>query len=170
MTHVVITAAEPADLPEIGRIAVDAYRADGQLDGGVDGHYGKELADAARRARDSELLVAKDSATGAVLGSVAVCRHGTPLAEISRPAEFEFRMLAVDPPAQGRGVGKALVDACVERARRSGARAVVICTRAGFSARHMYEAMGFVRIPERDWTPIDDVHLIALSLPLTDSH
>ena len=64
-------------------------------------------------------------------------------------------MLAVDPAAQGRGVGEALVRACVARAREVGAGAIVICARDFTVAAHrLYERLGFVRTPERDWSPL----------------
>ncbi len=47
------------------------------------------------------------------------------------PGEAEFRMLAVDPTAQGRGAGAALVEACVVRAIELGCTAVTICVRDG---------------------------------------
>src|SRR6476619_4304467 len=50
------------------------------------------------------------------------------VAEVSRPGEAEFRMLAVAPGAQRRGAGEALVRACVGRARALGAEALVLYT------------------------------------------
>lgn len=44
------------------------------------------------------------------------------------PDLAEIRSLAVGPEASGRGVGKALVDACVEAARRLGLRRVFALT------------------------------------------
>ena len=44
----------------------------------------------------------------------------------------------------------------------------MICVR-GFSepAHRLYARLGFVRIPERDWSPFPGVDLWALRLPLT---
>ena len=77
-------------------------------------------------------------------------------------------MLAVDPAAQGRGVGAALVTACVDRARERGATAIVISSRDfAKSAHRLYQRMGFVRVPELDWSPEPGVQLIALRLELS---
>src|SRR5688572_9129593 len=103
-------AVRPAvtdDFAEIGTVTLAAYGADGQLTGGHG--YQSVLADVAGRAGAGELLVAVDDATGAILGAVLFVRAGTRYAEVSRPGEAEFRMLAVAPAAQGRGVGAALV-------------------------------------------------------------
>jgi ribosomal protein S18 acetylase RimI-like enzyme len=161
-----VRRAEPADFAAVARFTVDAYRADGQLDDGHD--YGAVLADVAPRAAEGELLVAVDDATGQVLGGVTFVLPGSRYAELSRPGEAEFRMLAVDPDAQGRGVGEALVRACLARADELGCAAVVICVRS-FSepAKRLYARLGFVPTPERDVSPFPGVDLVALRLDLS---
>jgi len=165
---IVVRQATDDDLTEIGRIAVDAYRADGQLSD--ENRYERALRDASHRARYSELLVAVDA--DRVVGSVALCEPGSRLAEICHPGELEFRMLSVDPAAQGRGIGATLVTACLDRARRRGCEAVVICTRdeVAKTAQRMYLRLGFERLPDRDWIPEGtDIHLIAWRHDLTIS-
>jgi ribosomal protein S18 acetylase RimI-like enzyme len=165
MTAIVVRAAAPADFAAVGRLSVTAYRADGQLTPGS--RYEDALADAAHRATEGELLVAEDETTGQVVGAVLFVVAGSRYAELAGPGEAEFRMLAVDPAAQGRGVGEALVRACLDRARRLGCRAVVICTRdRAAAARRLYTRLGFVRTPGRDWSPLPDVDLLALRLDL----
>jgi GNAT superfamily N-acetyltransferase len=102
-----------------------------------------------------------------VLGTVTFCPDGSRYREIARADEAEFRMLAVRPDAQGRGIGRALTVACIERARAHGFRALVLSTPAGAAVPHrLYESMGFVRVPARDWSPVPGVDLIAYSLAL----
>jgi GNAT superfamily N-acetyltransferase len=102
-----------------------------------------------------------------VLGTVTFCPDGSRYREIARADEAEFRMLAVRPDAQGRGIGRALIEACVDRARAQGFRALVLSTPAGAALPHrLYESMGFVREPARDWSPVPGVDLIAYSLAL----
>ncbi|MEU8184388.1 GNAT family N-acetyltransferase [Micromonospora sp. NPDC049044] len=167
MTGVRVRPAEPADFPAVARLTVAAYEADGQLKGGHG--YGEVLADVSTRAASGAVLVAVDEVTGAVLGSVTFVLSGTPFAELSGPGEAEFRMLAVDPGAQGRGVGAALAQACVTRAVELGCTAVVICVRAGMAApaHRLYARLGFVRAPEKDWAPAAGVDLLGLRLDLT---
>ncbi|KAB1942191.1 GNAT family N-acetyltransferase [Micromonospora sp. ALFpr18c] len=166
MTGVLVRRAEPGDFAAVARLTVAAYEADGQLKG--EHGYAVVLADVSIRAASGEVLVAVDEATGAVLGSVTFVLPGTPFAELSGPGEAEFRMLAVDPAAQGRGVGAALARACVDRAVELGCTAVVICVRAGMaaSAHRLYERLGFVRLPEKDWSPEEGVDLLGLRLEL----
>jgi ribosomal protein S18 acetylase RimI-like enzyme len=166
LTGLVVRRADPADHLAVARLTVAAYEADGQLKGETG--YGAVLADVASRAETAEVLVAVDEVTGAVLGAVTFVLPGTPYAELCGPGEAEFRMLAVDPAAQGRGAGGALVRACLARATELGCSAVVICVRAGMAAaaHRLYQGLGFVRAPEKDWSPLPGVDLLGLRLTL----
>ena len=153
-----IRRARPADHAAVGAITVSAYVDDGHLPPGID--YAEHLRDAATRDRDAELWVAT-SAEGQVLGSVTFAAPGTPYAEVSEPDEGEFRMLAVAPTPCPR----ALVRRCVDRARELGLCGVAMSTQPSMTAAHrVYERLGFVRSPERDWEPVPGVHLIAYHL------
>ena len=97
-----------------------------------------------------------------MLGAVTLCPVSSPWREIGADDEAEFRMLAVAPSAQRRGVGSALLDLVVRRAREDGARGIVLSSLAEMSAAHrIYERQGFERVPDRDWSPAPGVYLIA---------
>ena len=165
----ILRLADPADADElaaVGALTVAAYAADGYLRGTEDG-YAEQLRAAADRAREADLAVAVDETDGVLLGTVTYCRSGTPWAEVSRPGEAEFRMLAVAPEARGRGVGAALTGWCLERARADGCTGVVLSTLPMMHAAHrLYERMGFVRTPDQDWWPVPEVQLITYALAL----
>jgi ribosomal protein S18 acetylase RimI-like enzyme len=166
---VILRLADPSDADEIaavGALTVEAYLADGYLGGAEDG-YVDHLRAAADRARDAELAVAVDEGSGAVLGTVTYCRAGTPWAEVSGDGEAEFRMLAVAPTARGQGVGEALATWCIDRARADGCHAVVLSTLPVMHPAHrIYQRLGFVRTPVRDWYPQPDIQLITYQLEL----
>jgi ribosomal protein S18 acetylase RimI-like enzyme len=114
------------------------------------------------------VLVAVDEASDRVLGCVTyVPGPGTPLSELAGPDEAEFRMLGVAPDAQGRGVGEALVRACIARARAEGrVRLVLSTTDPMEAAQRLYARLGFRRAPSRDWEPVPGVRLIVYVLEL----
>lgn len=152
-----IRRALPADIPAAARITVDAYVGSGFIRPGEP--YAAKLADAAHRAANAELWVAVDG--DEVVGTVTFVRPGTPYAEVSAPDEGEFRMLAVSPDARGRGVGEALVRHCLNRAADLELRAIVLSTLPQMrSAHRIYERLGFVRTPDRDWEPEKGLQLI----------
>ena len=130
------------------------------------GRYVDVLRDVATRAAGAEVLVAADPG-GPPLGTVTFVADGGPLREISGPDETEFRMLAVDPSAQGRGVGTALMRHIVDRSRALGRERIVCSSQPSMTAAHrVYERLGFERAPERDWSPLPGVELIVFALTL----
>lgn len=151
--------ATPADHAAAGAVTVAAYA--GFLTD-PDDPYAARLGDAGRRDREAELWVATPTDSDEVLGSVTLCPPRSPWREIARPDEGEFRMLAVAPSAQGRGVGEALVRLALDRFAADGATAVVLSSLADMTAAHrLYARLGFARVPERDHTPIPGVDLLA---------
>ena len=64
----------------------------------------------------------------------------------------EFACLRSTHAARGKGVGKALTQFCIERARKLGkARIVLHTTLMMQTAWAMYERLGFARFPEIDF-------------------
>lgn len=160
---ITIRPAAPGEYTTLGEITAQAYLGDGLLDFGESDPYLDELRNVAKRAAEAEVFVAV--ADGRVLGGVTFVPAGGPMADIARAQEAEIRMLAVSPAARGRGIGEALVRACMERARAvdGGCVRVVLSTqRSMHTAHRIYERLGFTRTPERDWNPLPD--LLDLSL------
>jgi ribosomal protein S18 acetylase RimI-like enzyme len=150
---------------ELGAITLAAYTT---LPGHVEEpDYEAELADVASRAKVAEVLVAIGD-DGRVLGGVTFVPDGeNPLAEHGVAHASSIRMLAVDGAAQGRGVGEALVRACIERAREVGTRHVVLHSTPWMQTAHrLYARLGFVRRTDLDWTPVPDIPLLGFSLDL----
>ncbi|MBV7697203.1 GNAT family N-acetyltransferase [Streptomyces sp. TRM70350] len=167
---IVIRQAEPDEYRTLGEITAQAYLQDGLLDFGESDEYLGELRNVAKRAAAAEVLVATES--DRILGGVTFVPSGGPMADIARPGETEIRMLAVAHESRGRGVGEALVRACVDRARAThGCTGIVLSTqRTMHSAHRIYERLGFTRTPDRDWNPIphlDDITLITYELTLS---
>ena len=156
---------EPArrqDFPRIAQLSVDVY-----VGGGLASpDYATELADVAGRADRAELLVAREDG-GGVVGSVALVLDGDFGNVIAGEDEAAFRMLVVDPAAQGRGIGALLVLECLERARAAGKRRMVLSTDPRMTAaQRLYERLEFGRLPERDWSPVPGIDLLVYSREL----
>jgi GNAT superfamily N-acetyltransferase len=150
VSDVTVRPVQPHEAPRVGEITLAAYDRSG---GRIEGEYREWLADpSARVPFATAVLVAVDEATGEVLGTVTYVRPGDD--EFEHPTtegDAGFRMLAVAPEAQGRGVGDVLIDACVSRARADGAHRVVISSMEWMTRAHgMYLRRGFVRRPDLD--------------------
>jgi ribosomal protein S18 acetylase RimI-like enzyme len=73
-------------------------------------------------------------------------------------AEPEIRLLAVAMGIRGRGIGAALTEECLRRARAAGATAVGLHTMPVMAAAvRLYARMGFVRAPETDFRPLPGI-------------
>ncbi|MEU9199080.1 GNAT family N-acetyltransferase [Streptomyces sp. NPDC048332] len=162
-----IRPIEPAEHALLGEITAGAYLGDGLLDLGADDPYLVQLRDVPRRAAEAEVLVAAD-ARGHVLGGVTYAPPGNPWADIAAADEAEFRTLAVSPEARGAGAGEALVRACIDRARgTAGVTGIVLSTQPAMHGAHrIYQRLGFVRTPERDWSPVAGLTLLTFRLEL----
>ena len=155
--------AEVGEYDAIGQIVVDAFAADGQFDTPGSESYADVLRDVASRAAAAEIVVAVDE--GGVVGGVTYVPRGGPMADLAREGEAEVRMLGVAPDAQGRGVGTALMQECI--ARSAGSSRVVLSTQSVARGAHrLYERLGFVREPARDWVPVEGVDLLCYVLDL----
>ena len=157
-----VSPAGPGDFDRIADLSVRVYVGGGLASEG----YTSDLADVAGRASRAELLVVRDD-NGHVVGSVALVLSGDFGEVTTSDEEAAFRMLVVDPAAQGRGLGTLLVTTCLDRARAAGKRRMVIATGTRMTAaQRLYERLGFTRLPERDWSPVPGIDLIVYSREL----
>jgi ribosomal protein S18 acetylase RimI-like enzyme len=79
-----------------------------------------------------------------VVGAVAYIPPGRPKAAYFQTAWPIIRMLVVEPTCRGRGVGRALTEECLRRAKRDGSRVIALHTSPIMTvALSMYIKMGF---------------------------
>ena len=142
-----IRLVRPEEHEDAGAVTADAYREFVSSPEAWNG-YLRRLADIGARADRTLVLVAVED--GEVLGTVTVetgervpgSRERPPV----DPDEVHVRMLGVRPDAQGRGVGRALMEAVLIEARRLGRTRVTLDTTDDMiAAQRLYESMGFVR-------------------------
>jgi len=128
--------------------------------------YLGEIEDVPGRAGKVPVVVAVDG--GRVIGSATLETEEAGLGDDPiEPGTLNLRMLGVDPESRGHGAGRALVDETVRRARAAGKRAVTLHTILEMQvAQRLYESMGFVRDPARDWQVTEEFRLYAFRLDL----
>jgi ribosomal protein S18 acetylase RimI-like enzyme len=128
--------------------------------------YRLEQRDVRSRLAHSELIVAEDD--GRLVGSVTYYPPGSDKSGEGWPADYAaIRLLAVHPSARGLGVGRALTEESLRRAREHGAKVMGLHTTTIMAvARGMYERMGFERFPENDFPITDDFAVMAYRLEL----
>jgi GNAT superfamily N-acetyltransferase len=160
-----IEPISPTDHAALGEMTVAAYR--GLPGRPTSDRYAALLRDVASRTRGGEVLVALDD-DGTLLGGVTyVADPASDWAEFDAADEAGFRMLAVAADARGRGVGRALVEACIDRARSDGKARLTLMTTANMESAHrLYERLGFRRTPESDIIVDDGLQLRSYVLDL----
>lgn len=155
-TRVLVRDARPDERAAVAKITMRAYAEFATV---MRPEAWRGLERAVRVALQStvaERIVAESVDDGVLLGSVmlfppASAAYGDLAAAASGP---ELRLLAVTPEARGLGVGQALVEECIRRARASGAAEIGLHTSASMqAAMRMYQRFGFERVPERDFQP-----------------
>lgn len=78
-----------------------------------------------------------------------------------------IRLLGVSPQARGLGIGRALMQECLRRARADGAVTMGLhTTKLMDVARAMYLRLGFARAPAYDFHPAPDFTVEAFRLDL----
>ncbi len=163
--HVIVRAVLPGELPAVGDLRVAAYTAGDFLS---DESYYTETLRTLGADGTGEVLAAvlepdpRPASRADLLGTVMLqwWPDGGHVAQSAD--EAEIRALAVDPQAQGRGVGRALLRAAAERAVAAGACRLVLCTQPTMlAAQRLYVSEGYRRLPDRDWSPVPGFTLLA---------
>jgi ribosomal protein S18 acetylase RimI-like enzyme len=162
-----VRRARPDEYTEAGRITALAYREFVRPNDKDWEEYVAELADVEGRANRTEVFVAVDE--GRILGCVTLELDQTVGDDDDElpPDVSCIRMLGVDPAARGLGVGRALVEACLERSREAGKRVVTLRTTDRMKvAQSLYASMRFERDQARDMVYENRLRLLAYRLPI----
>ena len=121
-----------------------------------DDEYHRMLGEVGDRILDSTVVVALDD--DRVVGCLTfVAGSDNPHFEFDDDEAASFRYFGVDPSVQGRGVGEAMVQWCLDTARADGKQRIRIHTLESMpAAQRLYLRMGFVRdeTNDEDWDGI----------------
>jgi GNAT superfamily N-acetyltransferase len=176
MAHPLIRPATMVDVDAIRRViaaANEPYR--GTVPHTFFASYLASALDIEGRLQEGEVLLAESD--GRLVGTITFYEdandEGTPTRFAPRTAGI--RATAVEPVARGQGIGRGLVDACIERAAAVGSSAIALHTAAFMtSAIALYERAGFQRVREHDFPtsrffpsePADDLLALAYRRPI----
>ena len=131
----------PTDADRINELAVSAFEQfkDAYTDWPV---FRSRISAMSALAGTGELIVAQCG--GDIVGAVAYIGPGKEKASFFCAEWPVMRMLVVAPEARGRGIGRALAEECLARARRDGADTFALHTSELMHvALPMYQRMGF---------------------------
>jgi ribosomal protein S18 acetylase RimI-like enzyme len=161
-----IREVRPDDCAAAGRVTQAAWREFERPADPAWAEYFERLADAAGRTARALVLVAVED--GEVVGTATVELEATIEPDGAlEPGHAGFRMLAVDPAWRGRGIGRALVEECLERARAAGKTTATLHTADEMvAALRLYRSLGFERDPGADLEAAPGVWLRAYRLAL----
>jgi ribosomal protein S18 acetylase RimI-like enzyme len=164
-----IREVRPEEFGEAGQITALAYSEFAREPRGWDSwsEYLEQIADIGNRVQRTLVLGAFEE--GRVLGTVTLELDdviGDDDSELPAGTSV-IRMLGVDPARRGQGIGLALVEACIDRARRAGKSVITLRTTSHMtSAQRLYTAAGFEREPQRDLRFEDGLVLMSFRLDL----
>jgi ribosomal protein S18 acetylase RimI-like enzyme len=156
----IVRDAVPGELGDVGELRVRAYRAQDLLAPG----YADTLRSLGSVGSGEVLVAVEDDR----LAGTVLLQPWNPDCEVARGRdEAELRALAVAPEAQGRGIGRVLLRAAIDRAKARGVDHLVLSTQPTMkAAQRLYRAEGFVRLADRDWSPVRGITLLAFGLRL----
>lgn len=155
MSLLVRPLAADDDIEVLGGIVRHAYLS--IPDYPPDPEYDDALDKVAERAAHGRIVVAE--LDGALVGCLTfIDDPASDLYEWHDPAFTCIRMFGVSTTAQGRGVGAAMLQWCIDETRRLGRAGVGLHTiREMKVAQRLYERFGFVRRPEHDFVVPDTI-------------
>lgn len=150
--------ALPEEFSTIGQLMVEVYsRLEGFPKRSEQPDYYEMLANIGEITKKphTELLVAVTS-DGRIAGAVVyfsdMSSYGSGGTATFEKNASGFRLLAVDPEARGRGIGKLLTEACINKARKDKNEQLIIhSTKFMQVAWKMYEKLGFKRSEDLDF-------------------
>lgn len=154
----VLSKAKPNQYGDIGKLMVNVYS---QLKGfpspNEQPKYYQMLANIGNYCENQnvELIIAlshDNEIAGGVVYIDDMSNYGSGGTATTEKNASGFRLLAVDAQHRGRGIGKLLINKCIEKAIRNKHEQVIIhSTKAMTTAWSMYEKLGFKRSQDLDF-------------------
>jgi GNAT superfamily N-acetyltransferase len=159
---ILIRQAREDELDTVAALAVEAYAEYARhMPPDAWSAFAQNIANVRGRSNEATILVAERD--GELVGTVTLFTDWRG----AQPDSYGVRLLAVPPEQRGTGVGRALMQDVIERARAEGKDRVVLTTTQEMeSARDLYERLGFVRDAALDHEPAPGVRAEGHALKL----
>lgn len=161
--QITIRPAREDELDIVASLAVDAYAEYAErMSPDAWSAFAQNIANVRGRMQDAEVLVAERD--GRLVGTVTLFTDWRG----AQSDSYGVRLLSVPPQERGTGVGRALMESCIEHARRERKdRVVLTSTPEMEAARDLYDRLGFVREPALDHEPAPGVRAEGYALKLS---
>lgn len=162
MSGLVIREARDDELDIVASLIVDAYAEyAARMSPDAWSTFAQDIANVRGRLWDARQLVADRD--GHLVGSVTLYADWRG----AQPGTVTLRLLAVMPDARGSGVGRALMEGAMARARAAGKTRLVLTTTQEMEAiRDLVESIGFHRETGLDHEPAPGVRFEGYALEL----
>ncbi|HWH31397.1 MAG TPA: GNAT family N-acetyltransferase [Egibacteraceae bacterium] len=157
-----IREARDDELDIVASLIVDAYAEyAARMSPDAWSFFAQDIANVRGRLGDARLLVAERD--GRLIGSVTLYTDWRG----AQSGTYSMRLLAVPPECRGQGVGRALMEDGIARARAAGvSRLVLTAVQEMESVRDLSEHLGFVRDRSLDHEPAPGVRAEGYALHL----
>jgi len=146
VTEVLLRRFRPEEAQAVNELVFAAY-AELAPDIPMWTEFQKGLGTLVDRAEQSEVIVAESA--GRLVGAVGYVGPGQPKRDFFKPEWPIVRLLSVLPDCRGAGIGRLLVQRCVDRTVEDQAELLALHTTPVMrAAQKLYAAFGFERIRE----------------------
>ena len=159
---IAIRSAREDELDRVAEVIVEAYAEyAAKMSPDAWSSFAVDIANVRGRVSDADILI--DERDGAIVGTIS--HYGRWRGDQSGTSAL--RLLAVPPSDQGEGVGRALMEHCIESARKAGKHRIALTTMEEMEfMRDLAVKLGFEREPELDHEPAPGVRARGYSLRL----
>ena len=161
---VTIRSATEAELDRVAEVIVAAYgEYAAQMSPDAWSSFAVDIANVRGRSTDADILVAERD--GRIVGTISHYARWRG----AQAGTSALRLLAVEPAEQGEGIGRALVEHCIEGARAAGKERIAFTTIQEMEyMRALAGKLGFERAPDLDHEPAPGVLARGYWLELND--
>lgn len=158
----VIREAGDDELDIVASLVVDAYSEfAARMAPDAWSSFAQDIANVRGRSIDAQVLVAERG--DRIVGTVT--RY--PDWRGAQQDASAVRVLAVPPSERGTGVGRALMEHCIDLARSEGKQRLVVAVAQEMDeAKDLYDRLGFERAPDLDHEPAPGVRSTGFALKL----